>query len=115
MQPRQSDEEDETNLDDTDKVEDEEDDDVEEEADCEKGIEHAVKKSVKDLKKHEYQQALKEAEKRSLQDFHDQVYTEVQRDILRLPRPGTVPPLSKPDKDEPDSSDVSKSKTQDKN
>ncbi len=114
MQGIDLDVEDETNMDDSEGEEEDKDNSDDEERACENAVKLALKKSLLE-KKREYDKALKEAEKQSLQHFRDEIYTQAQRDILRLPRPGTVPPVSKPEKYQDDSSDVTKTKTKDKN
>ncbi len=115
MQPRQRDDDVESNLDDTDNASDDEEEDVVQEEDLQKAVQKAVQKSLKYKKKLEFERALREAEKKSLKDLRDQMYSQAQEDILRLPKPGTVPPVSHQDKYQDDSSDVSTSKTKHKN
>ena len=78
-------------------VDEDEDDDEEEEAEDE----------AAESDEEAYDTAVKNAQKESLRDLEAEIYSRVQRDLLRLPKPGTVPPVSKPQAPQQNSQDVS--------
>ncbi len=88
----------ETNMDD-----DEDDEDDEE-----------VQREEEEAETHDdaYQAAVQKAVRESMRDFEAEIYSRAQRDLLRLPKPGTVPPVSASQAPKQNSQDVSNNNLQ---